>query len=991
LALALFAITLFVSAFILFLVQPIIGKTILPKLGGTPQVWNTCMVFFQSVLLLGYFYTHAASTRLSPRRQLIIHCVLLFFPFLILLPNGPFDITTWVPTLGANPLLDTLRLLFIVVGIPFFVVSTSAPLLQKWFGSTGHPAAKDPYFLYGASNLGSMLALVLYPIVIEPFMDLNPQKWMWTVGYGLLVALVLACVAMIWKATGRVRPVFGLDGPPVEPSSEGQPVPPPVLETAPPSTGIIATTPAPAPVATAPKSTAFKKGRPHPRPQAVHAPLESLSLKASADDMTTWRRLRWIGLAFVPSSLMLGVTTHITTDLSPIPLFWLIPLTIYLLSFILVFSKWPVTWVEGPHTVMLYVQPALICLMIFMDIIGPYIPGNGAMFVPIVFNILAFSATALVCHGELAKDRPSTKHLTEFYLLMSVGGVLGGIFNGIIAPVAFIYVWEFPIAVMCACFLRPRMRVSGWADDMVAGLTDQPAAPAPAPKGPKGQQHPRSIARAGASPSTARTMDVVLPIACLALSFVIWMVAGPNPSRDTEATLGLKNFLVFGIPLTIAAFYYGRPLRFGLAVAFIMIFHASLSSRGDASLYADRSYFGILRVKFGQERDNEAPVDFTQLIHGHINHGMNIFKPDVKSDWGKPDKDFSRLPTTYYHRYGPAGIVMQKFDWFPQDWQQGKPNSYAADARMPVSLVGQAALPLGTGGLPVGQLVDLWSEPPYATIGLGTGTMACYGRPYQHVHYYEIDNHVRRMSLPLAKNQYYFPYYELPKELPFTYKDYREGKPRTYFNSLKDAIHRGCEVQVLMGDARLRMNLPYQNFHARDAKGEPLEFADKPPGGPRDFYHMMVVDAFSSDAIPVHLITKEAIQMYFEHLTEKGILCVHTSNRYVELPLVVAAVANDLGYAYRRGHDTAPLREAAKKRGMKAPVKELGRFTSEWVMVAKKAEYLDGLVDPPNYASELRDFEMDPDNPRNFYWSNPTSNRKYLWTDDHSNLWNVIR
>jgi hypothetical protein len=1014
LALALFAITLFVSAFILFLVQPIIGKTILPKLGGTPQVWNTCMVFFQSVLLLGYFYTHASSTRLSQRRQLILHCLLLFVPFLILLPNGPFNITNWVPTLGANPLVSTLVLLFAVVGIPFFVVSTSAPLLQKWFGSTGHPAARDPYFLYGASNLGSMLALVLYPVLIEPFMDLSPQKWLWTASYGVLVILVLACAAMIWKPAGQMRPKLAYDGPPLEPSSEGQPVPPPapVLETAPTGAGpATATSPAPSVSAvtasegrpTTPKTTAFKKGKPQPRPHFTHAPAATVSVAVPSDEMTTWRRLRWIGLAAVPSSMMLGVTTHITTDLSPIPLFWLIPLTIYLLSFILVFSKWPVIWTEAPHTFMLYLQPALICLMIFMDIVGPTMHGNAAMFVPIVFNVLAFSATALVCHGELAKDRPSTKHLTEFYLLMSVGGMLGGIFNGIIAPVAFIYVWEFPIAVICACLLRPRMQVRGWADDMVAGLIEQPSTPAPAPKSGKGAHAPRPVVQAGAAESTTRAMDVVLPIACVVLALVLWLVAGPKRG-DSEAAYGFKTFLVYGVPLTIAAFYYGRPLRFGLAVAGIMIFHAALSSRGDSSLYADRSYFGILRVKFGHGEDppNETEVSYTQLIHGHINHGMNIFKPDNRVDWGKSDKDFSRLPTTYYHRYGPAGIVMQKYDWFPQDWLQGKPNSFHADARMPVSLIGQAALPLGTSTFPIGQLVALWSEPAYATIGLGTGTMACYGRPYQHVHYYEIDNHVRRMSLPLSKNQYYFTYYNrgktgdngvpgLPEELPFTFKDYQGSKPRTYFNSLKDAILRGSEVQVLMGDARLRMDLPYQNFHAKDAKGEPLEFSPVPPGGPRNFYHMMVVDAFSSDAIPVHLITKQAIQMYFEHLTEEGILCVHTSNRYVDLPLVVAAVANDLGYAYLRGHDSTPLRDSSKKRGVKAPTKELGRFTSEWVMVAKKAEYLSRLVDPPGYAEELRGAEMDPDDRRNFYWSSPTSFRKYLWTDDHSNLWNVIR
>jgi hypothetical protein len=271
-------------------------------------------------------------------------------------------------------------------------------------------------------------------------------------------------------------------------------------------------------------------------------------------------------------------------------------------------------------------------------------------------------------------------------------------------------------------------------------------------------------------------------------------------------------------------------------------------------------------------------------------------------------------------------------------------------------------------------LVDLWSEPPYATIGLGTGTMAAYGRPYQHVHYYEIDNHVRRLSLPLGKNDYYFTYYNIPEEAPFIAKSYEGAiKPRTYFNCLKDATHRGCEVEVLMGDARLRMDLPYKNFHEDHDMG----------GGPRNFYHMMVVDAFSSDAIPVHLITKEAFEMYFKHLTEKGILCVHTSNRYVKLPLVVAAVANDLGYAYRVGHDMHDEKKTKRK--------QLGRFTSEWVMVAKKAEYLDSLGEPPDYDKDLQDNGQNPELAENAYWTTPVPNRKYLWTDDHSNLWNVLR
>src|SRR5206468_3840218 len=197
LALLLYAVTLFVSAFILFLVQPMIGKMILPKLGGTPQVWNTCMVFFQMVLLAGYAYTHTATTRLTLRQQLLIHIGLLLLPFLVLLPNGPFNVEGWRPTLGANPFFETLLLLTMIVGLPFFVVSTSAPLLQKWFANTGHPAAKDPYFLYGASNLGSMLALLSYPFLVEPWLTLSTQAYVWTAGYVFFVLMFIGCALMV--------------------------------------------------------------------------------------------------------------------------------------------------------------------------------------------------------------------------------------------------------------------------------------------------------------------------------------------------------------------------------------------------------------------------------------------------------------------------------------------------------------------------------------------------------------------------------------------------------------------------------------------------------------------------------------------------------------------------------------------------------------------------------------------------------------------------
>jgi hypothetical protein len=978
LALPFFAVTLFVSAFLLFLVQPIIGKLILPRLGGTPQVWNTCMVFFQTALLAGYAYTHTVSTRLPLRKQLLVHGLLLFVPFIILFAWGePFSVEDFVPPPGANPIPYTLFYLTLIVGLPFFVVATSAPLLQKWFASTGHPAAKDPYFLYGASNLGSMLALIAYPFLVEPMLLLHEQSWTWTVGYGVLLLFVLGCALLVLQSAPSAR--LATPGAPALPTSEADPIPPTTPQQAnAPQTEITASPPPPGPAPSAAKSTAIKKGGKHqhkqqrqqhqprretaPEPAVIHRP---------SDEMTPWRRLRWVAWAAIPSSMMLGVTTHITTDLSPIPLFWLVPLTLYLLSFILVFSRWPVVWTGEPHTVMLYLQPVLIALMIFVEVLS----GSGVAGVfwwSITFNVLAFFATALVCHGELARDRPSTKHLTEFYLWMSVGGMVGGMFNGLIAPVLFTRLWEFPIAVILAGLLRPTMKESGWTDEMAAGFLEPQSAAA------KGKHTPRHAAKGELTPSFHTTMDVVLPVALTILIFLlIFPLRGLTQSLaesfstgrgDRESVSGMQVFLMFGLPLAIACLYFGRPLRFGLAIAGVLIAQAVYLGRGDTSIYESRSYFGIIRVK-ENAAGRKGPggetkyYPYTQLIHGHINHGMNFHRPKDEKLVGNPKEDFSRLATTYYHRLGPAGVVMEKFNWWPRE-----ENTYHADARMPASLVGLTAGPLGTVSLPTAQLTGLWSEPAFATIGQGTATMASYARPYQHCHYYEIDSHIRKLSLPWAtgKEHYvYFTHDNVPRP--------DAGGKQPFFTYLQSAILRGSEIQVLMGDARLRMAQEYENHHVNWRTG----------GGPESFYHMMVVDAFTSDAIPAHLITKQAIQMYFKKLTEEGILCVHTSNRYVDLPKVVADVATHLGYAYKRGHDNAPN-------------EEMGHFTSEWVMVARKPEYLRKLseLEPPNYMRDLvehhrrRGFRTDN---LEQYWTVPAPTNRHVWTDSYTNLWAVIK
>src|SRR6267378_1578965 len=273
--LLLYALTLFTGATLLFVMQPMVGKMILPLLGGTPAVWSTCMVFFQAALLGGYAYAHASTALLGVSRQMLLHVALL--------RGGE-----------ANPVLDVLLLLSLSVGLPFLVVSATAPLIQQWFTRTGHPAARDPYFLYAASNLGSMLALLGYPTLVEPHLHLQgstrlSQTALWSLGYATLAILIALCALTLWWKPAA----------------------------------------APGPV----------EGRPR------------------------WpRRIHWVVLAFVPSSLLLGITTYITTDLAAVPLLWVLPLAIYLLTFILAFGRWP----RLLHHVVVALALPLVLVVIFL-------------------------------------------------------------------------------------------------------------------------------------------------------------------------------------------------------------------------------------------------------------------------------------------------------------------------------------------------------------------------------------------------------------------------------------------------------------------------------------------------------------------------------------------------------------------------------------------------------------------------------------------------
>jgi hypothetical protein len=948
LALPLFAATLFVSAFLLFLVQPMIGKMILPKLGGTPQVWNTCMVFFQAALLAGYAYTHTVSTRLKLRHQLLVHGLILFVPLLILLPGGPFNITGWVPPPGANPIPSTLLLLTVVVGIPFFVVATSAPLLQRWFAYTGHPAAKDPYFLYGASNLGSMLALVAYPTIVEPVfhlrsLDFDPtsQNWFWTVGYLVLGALVLSCAALVWTTPAHVHEE-------AEKASEKE------LETKPVEQVETAIKAAPAPVTSikaavgsGPRGTGYQKGKAGKkgkgggggvkhavttRPAPATARITPVPVTKGPFQMTWMRRLRWIGLAAVPSSLMLGVTTYMSTDISAIPLLWIVPLALYLLTFILVFMRQPVLWIGDPHRVVMFLQPFgifALALILLTHMVSP-------LTATIPLMLLGFFLTALACHGELAADRPPTKYLTEFYLLMSVGGVVGGIFNGILAPIMFPGVWEFPIALVVACLMRPTQLVQGWLDDVMLSLF------------PEWRKKLESYGRDADVNEVRREQEkfhlVVDVVAGLLMALVVvalfaaWNGLGLQSMAakfwQGTGAQGIQLSVqrtywafVFGIPLVLCFLLKDRPLRMALGLGALLLISGSRERGNEPDtevLRAQRSYFGVLRVYKTTERDKQGnPLRYyTYLMHGTTHHGLNYQDPEP----------LRRLATTYYHRKGPAGVIMEPFVWFKEPMDALNP--YASDARIIASMVGLGANPLNLSPVPIEQIGCAWSEPPYATVGLGTGTMASYCRPFQHLAYYEIDQKIRRFSLP-------------------------EDGTEPVFNYVHDAMARGGIVEIIMGDARQSM------AEERRRPDEELNY----PGGNtfayspkrQDYYAAIFVDAFSSDAIPVHLITEEAIQMYFEKIRENGVLCLHTSNRHVDLVKPITDVAHKLKLAYRVGNDLA--REH----------KDLGHFTSEWVMLARKADYL-----PSGNQGGPR-------------WETPPPPGNRLWTDDYSNLIGVLR
>jgi hypothetical protein len=502
---------IFLSAALLFAVQPMFTKMVLPRLGGAPQVWSVAMVFFQAALLAGYAYAHFLTRYAPGRTSLFIQLAVMVAACFML----PLSIASgWGRPPAVGEAFWLLGLFAVSIGLPFFALAANSPLLQAWFARSDHPAAKDPYFLYAASNVGSFLALLSYPLIIEPLIRLYDQTWLWTIGFYILILLIAGSGYLLrnW-----------LDVPASQSASS----------------------------ATARTS----------------APTSS----------PTWRdALSWVCLAAVPSGLLLAVTSHISTDVAAVPLLWVIPLALYLLTFVIVFASRPLI----PHNLLVAIQPIFIIALAAVMIYEPVKMIVGV----IAIHIGIFFVLTLVCHGELARRRPAPQHLTAFYMWMSAGGMIGGIASGLVAPYTFNWIAEYPILIALAVLCRPGLAL------------------------PK--SYVEQIIFFGA-----------LAVAVLAL--VLFR------AFEVEVDTNIFNWVVAAL-LIVTVLFWRDPLPFAAIIAFVLLAnHYVLEVGGSRSV---RSFFGVLKIS--ESYDGR----FRLLSHGTTLHGgQRIRDNDGNPITGRPE------------------------------------------------------------------------------------------------------------------------------------------------------------------------------------------------------------------------------------------------------------------------------------------------------------------------------------------------------------------
>lgn len=841
-----FILALFSSAALIFVLQPLFARMVTPLLGGSPQVWNTSMAFFQAALLSGYLYAHLLARVKDLRIQAAVHGLVLVAAWFVL----PVQVTTLLGEPSSeHPVWWLIGVLALSVGAPFAAASATAPLLQAWYARTGRADASDPYYLYAASNLGSFAGLLAYPALIEPLLGAHAQAAAWSLGYVLVGALIALAAAMAITSHGET-----------------------------------------------------------PKPLEHTGPAPS------------WReRGYWVAAAAVPSALSLGVTLHISTDVASAPMLWVVPLALYLLTFVLAFARGSERMEAGT----LFIQPVALALMIM----SYYASGNWLWSVTGILGGFFFSA--LICHLALARSRPSADRLTEFYLFVSLGGVVGGAFAALAAPLIFNNVYEYPLALAAACLFRPREQsdtprlvdaslaaailvgllapvllrwapldsvliigaLGAGAAVLAAGWSDEnrPAAYRYAFLGVAAVHAILVIYIAFNMPQvfvTAETEETTRVVArqpwgallmgtsFLVLAFAVHGTILPRKDNKRVADWGLGAALASTVLilmlliraggvdanlLTITsilfcgvAIFFNRGRPWALAaivlVAFTIIFIDE--TRGSRIITQERSFFGVLRTREFADRAQPDTPPLRILMHGTTIHGAQIADPR-----------FERQPLTYYH---------------------------------PRTALGEAIL----AGLSTG------ANSRLALIGLGTGSTACLMRPSDHLTIFEIDPAVVRLAA-------------------------RPGGDFTFVPACQP------NARIELGDAR-------------------LQIAEEPDGE----FDVIVVDAFSSDAIPAHLLTREAIALYLSKLSERGIVVLHLSNRNLALVSEAARVARDLN---------APYLYRISDRFEQPYVSYYGGLAASVMIIAKAPETMGVLALNPDW----RVFEAPPGRG---------------WTDDYINL-----
>jgi hypothetical protein len=562
------------------------------------------------------------------------------------------------------------------------------------------------------------------------------------------------------------------------------------------------------------------------------------ALETKNAEVTPRRRIRWVLLAIAPVSLMLSIVTYISTDIAAIPLLWVLPLAIYLLTFVFVFArKSPI-----PHSWMVAIAPVIVLVLIWI-----IVAKSGAIaLLSVPVQLLALFVIGMVCHGELAKDRPHTSALTEFYLWISVGGVLGGVFNALIAPLIFTNVAEYPITLVLIGLLLPT-----------------PAQRSDSRPTSRKLQEARAKAGLNAPKKSPWLTDLALPALLFVLTAGLVLAIQPPVAK---ATIGHIT-LMFGIPAVVCFFFRRNPLRFGLGVGAILLAGALFINEGGQILYAERSFFGLHRVFLVQNKTHHF------LMHGNTLHGAQSLDPA-----------WSKVPLTYYYPTGPLGQI---FSTRKDDETQRK----------------------------------------VAVVGLGSGSVACYAQPGG----VKLPGQAEPNAENPAPSGENWTFYEIDPTVARIARD-----PR-YFTFLQDCAPAS---KVVLGDGRLSL-------------------VSVPDGE----YNLIVLDAFSSDAIPVHLLTREAIRLYLDKLAPGGILAFHISSRHFNLAPVLGDLAQDAQLISKvwADADVKPEDGAQAKMG------------SQWVVLARTSADLGELASDPDWVSP----QLQPGT--------------RVWTDDFSSLLSVLK